>query len=107
MVFTAGAVAAAAKLLLGLAWAVGFLLGAIVAPPDVVAPLAIARRLNLPGRIIVVLEGEGLVNDATSLILYRFAVAAVSTGAFSLPKATGTFTLIVIGEIAYGIASGG
>ena len=51
------------------------MLGAIVAPPDVVAPLAIARRLGLPRRLLVVLEGEGLANDATALILYRFAVA--------------------------------
>src|SRR6478609_7844348 len=58
-----------------------FALGAIVAPPDVVAPLAIARRLALPRRILVVLEGEGLANDATALILYRFAVAAAVTGA--------------------------
>ena len=50
------------------------MLGAIVAPPDVVAPLAIARRLGLPRRLLVVLEGEGLANDATALILYRFAV---------------------------------
>ncbi len=63
------------------------MLGAIIAPPDVVAPLAIARRLGLPRRIVVVLEGEGLANDATALILYRFAVAAVATGTFSLEKA--------------------
>jgi Na+/H+ antiporter len=106
VVFTTCAVAAAAHYLLKFDWAVGFLLGAIVAPPDVVAPLAIARRLGLPRRILVVLEGEGLANDATALILYRFAVAAVSSGAFSLGEAAGTFTLIVVGEIIYGIAIG-
>jgi CPA1 family monovalent cation:H+ antiporter len=106
VVFTTCAVAATAHWLLGLPWPVGFLLGAIVAPPDVVAPLAIARRLNLPRRILVVLEGEGLANDATALILYRFAVAAISTGVFSLAQATGTFILIVIGEIAYGVGLG-
>jgi monovalent cation/hydrogen antiporter len=106
VVFTTCAVAATAHWLLGLPWAVGFLLGAIVSPPDVIAPLAIARRLNLPRRILVILEGEGLVNDATALILYRFAVAAISTGAFSLPQATTTFVVIVIGEIAYGIGVG-
>ena len=84
VIFTTCAVAAAAHYLLGLPWAVGFVLGAIVAPPDVVAPLAIARRLGLPRRLLVVLEGEGLANDATALILYRFAVAAVTTGMFSL-----------------------
>ncbi len=106
VIFTACAVAAAAHWLLGLPTAVAFVLGAIVAPPDVVAPLAIARRLGLPRRLIVVLEGEGLANDATALILYRFAVAAVSTGLFSIGEATGTFALIIIGEIAYGIGIG-
>ncbi|HET7850334.1 MAG TPA: cation:proton antiporter, partial [Pseudolabrys sp.] len=103
VVFTTCAVAAAAHYLLEFDWATGFLLGAIVAPPDVVAPLAIARRVGLPRRLLVVLEGEGLANDATALILYRFAVAAVSTGAFSFGEATGTFALIVAGEIAYGL----
>ena len=106
VVFTTCAIAAAAHYLLNFDWAVGFLLGAIVSPPDVVAPLTIARRLALPHRILVVLEGEGLANDATALILYRFAVAAVSTGAFSLPQAASTFLLIVIGEIAFGISVG-
>src|SRR5262247_1366827 len=106
VIFTTCAVATAAHYGLGLPWAVGFLIGAIVAPPDVVAPLAIARPLGLPRRLLVVLEGEGLANDATALILYRFAVAAAATGAFSLPEAAGTFTLIVVGEIIYGIAVG-
>jgi len=106
VIFTAFTVAAATHFLLGLSWDVGFVLGAIVAPPDAVAPLAIARKLGLPRRILVVLEGEGLANDATALILYRFAVAAVATGVFSLPKATGSFAVIVAGEIAFGAAIG-
>ncbi len=106
VIFTAFAVAAATHYLIGLPWGVGFLLGAIVAPPDVVAPLAIARKLGLPRRILVVLEGEGLANDATALILYRFAVAAISTGMFSLPGATGTFVGIVAGEVLFGAAVG-
>ena len=106
VIFTAFAVAAATHYLIGVPWGVGFLLGAIVAPPDVVAPLAIARKLGLPRRILVVLEGEGLANDATALILYRFAVAAISTGMFSLPKATGTFAVIVVGEVLFGAAVG-
>jgi monovalent cation/hydrogen antiporter len=106
VIFTACAVAAATHYLIGLPWGVGFLLGAIVAPPDVVAPLAIARKLGLPRRILVVLEGEGLANDATALILYRFAVAAISTGMFSLPKATGTFAAIVVCELLFGAAVG-
>ena len=106
VIFTAFAVAAATHYLIGLPWPVGFLLGAVVAPPDVVAPLAIARKLGMPRRILVILEGEGLANDATALILYRFAVAAIMTGMFSLPKATGTFIVIVAGEIVFGAAVG-
>src|SRR5881398_2459694 len=106
VIFTAFAVAAATHYLIGLPWGTGFLLGAIVAPPDVVAPLAIARRLNMPRRILVVLEGEGLANDATALILYRFALAAIMVGHFSLPLAGGEFLLIVAGEIAFGIGVG-
>ena len=86
VIFTACAIAAAAHWLLGLPWAVAFVLGAIIAPPDVVAPLAIARRLGLPRRLVVVLEGEGLANDATALILYRFAVAAVSQNSLVFPS---------------------
>jgi CPA1 family monovalent cation:H+ antiporter len=106
VLFTTCAVAAAAHYLLDLSWPLGFLLGAIVAPPDVVAPLAIARRLGIPRRILVVLEGEGLANDATALVLYRFAVAAIATGAFSLGEAAATFAAIVVGEIAWGIGVG-
>jgi CPA1 family monovalent cation:H+ antiporter len=106
VIFSAAAVAAATHYLIGLRWDVGFLLGAIVSPPDAVAPLAIARRLGIPRRILVVLEGEGLGNDATALILYRFAVIAITTGAFSLSKATGMFAGVVIGEVLFGIAVG-
>src|SRR5580692_9854971 len=80
VLFTAAAVAAACHYVLGMPWAVGFVLGAIVAPTDAVAPLAIVRRLGLPRRLVVVLEGEGLANDATALIMYRFAVVAVEIG---------------------------
>ena len=106
VIFTTCAVAAAAHYLLNFDWGVGFLLGAIISPTDVVAPLAIARKLGLPRRIVMVLEGEGLANDATALVLYRFAVVAVSTGTFSLPEAAGTFVLIVVGEIIYGLGVG-
>ena len=106
VVFTTVAAAAAAHWFLGLAWPVGFVLGAIVSPPDAVAPLAIARRLQLPKRILVILEGEGLANDATALILYRFAIVAVSAGAFSLGTAAGEFALIIAGELLWGVAVG-
>src|SRR5437764_905041 len=67
----------------GFPLAAGFVLGAIVSPPDAVAATAIAQRLHVPRRIVTVLEGESLVNDATALVAYRFAVAAVITGAVS------------------------
>ncbi len=106
VIFTAAAVAAAVHYLIGLPWQDGFLSGAIVAPTDAVAPLAVARKLNIPRRILVILEGEGLANDATALILYRFAVAAIASGTFSLSEATGEFAAIVAGEIAFGIGVG-
>ncbi len=104
--FTALTTAAVSHWLLGLAWPVGFVLGAIVSPPDAVAPLSIARRLQLPRRFLVILEGEGLVNDASALILYRFAITAVSLGVFSIGHAVGTFAAIVGGEILWGIGVG-
>jgi monovalent cation/hydrogen antiporter len=64
------------------------------------------RQLGIPRRLAVILQGEGVANDATALILYRFAVAAVGTGLFSLGEAAGTFVMIVVGEIAYGIGIG-
>ena len=106
VIFTTCAIAAAAHTLLRFSWPAAFVLGAIIAPPDTVAPLAIARRLGLPRRLVVVLEGEGLANDATALILYRFAVAAAVTGVFSPSRAAGTFALIVAGELVWGIAIG-
>ena len=106
VVFTTIAAAAAAHWLLGFSWPVGFVLGAIVSPPDAVAPLAIARRMQLPKRILIILEGEGLANDATALILYRFAVVAVSAGTFSLGSAAGEFAAILGGELLWGIAVG-
>src|SRR5882762_7855193 len=106
VVFTTVASAWAAHWVLGLSWPVGFVLGAIVSPPDALAPLSIARRMQLPRRILVVLEGEGLANDATALILYRFAIVAVSAGAFSFGRAAGEFAVIIAGELLWGIAVG-
>jgi monovalent cation/hydrogen antiporter len=106
VVFTTISVAGAAHWLIGMAWPVAFVLGAIIAPTDTVAPLAIARRLGIPNRISAILEGEGLVNDATALVLFKFAVAAVATGQFSLVKATITFGAIAIGETVYGLIVG-
>ena len=68
----------------GLPWAAAFALGAIVSPPDAIAAEAILKRLGVPARIQAVLSGESLVNDATALVAYQFAVAAMVTGQFSL-----------------------
>ena len=106
VLITATAVAAAAHLLLGLPWSVGFVLGAVVSPPDAVAPMTIARRLNLPTRLLTILEGEGLVNDATALILFTFAIGAVLTGGISLSSAAQSFAVIIAGELAWGLSVG-
>ena len=106
VLFTTVLVAAACHLWLKLSWPVGFTLGAIVSPPDAVAPLSIARRMQLPRRILTILEGEGLANDATALILYRFAVVAVSMGSTSIGHASMQFSLIVVGEVLWGLAMG-
>jgi Na+/H+ antiporter len=87
-------------------WAESFVLGAIVAPTDPVAATAIARRLGVPGRIVTIVEGESLINDATALVAYKFAVAAVVTGTFSLMDASGEFVVDVVGGIAVGIVIG-
>ena len=82
------------------------MLGAVVSPTDPVAATAIARRLGVPGRIVTIVEGESLVNDATALVAYKFAVAAVVTGSFSLLSAAGDFVVTAAGGIAVGIAIG-
>jgi monovalent cation/hydrogen antiporter len=87
-------------------WAVAFALGAIVSPPDAVAATAVLRRFHLPRRIVTLLEGESLVNDATGLVLFRFAVAAALTGAFSGWALVPDFGLIAVGGLAVGLAMG-
>ena len=90
----------------GLSWPVCFVLGALVAPTDAVAATAIASRLGIPRRLATLIEGESLVNDATALVAYGFAVAAVLTGTFSLWHATWRFAVDVAGGIAIGLAVG-
>src|SRR5215813_13200558 len=92
--------------LTGLPLAVAFVFGAIMSPPDAVAALAVTQDLRVPRRIIVVLEGESLVNDATAFISFRFAVAAVMTGAFSLGQATLQFLFAATGGVCVGLAVG-
>src|SRR6185295_1522950 len=99
VLFTTVAVAFLAHYFMDLPLASGFVLGAIISPPDVIAATAIADRLKVPRRIVTTLKGESLVNDATALVAYRFAVAAVLTGSFSLTRASGEFFLVGIGGI--------
>ena len=90
----------------GLGWPTAFVLGALVSPTDPTAATAIAERLGLPRRLVALVEGESLVNDGTALVAYRFAVAAVVTGSFSLAAASGRFVLNIAGGIAVGLAVG-
>jgi Na+/H+ antiporter len=100
-------VAAAAHFLIpDLGWQGAFVLGAVVSPTDPTAAAAIAERLGLPRRIVALIEGESLVNDGTALVAYKFAVAAVVTGSFSLADAAGSFVLNVVGGIAIGLVVG-
>jgi Na+/H+ antiporter len=101
------AVGYAAHLLIpGFPLAAGFVLGAIVAPPDAVAAAAIAQRVGLPRRLIAILEGESLVNDATALVAYRIAVVAVVTGAFSYSAAAIQFVTVSAVGVAVGLGVG-
>src|SRR5881394_3913519 len=106
VLFTTTAVAFAAHALMGIPLAAGFVLGAIVSPPDAVATSAIAERFGLPRRVVTILEGESLVNDATGLVAYKFAIAAVVTGTFSFSQANLKFDFVVLGGIALGWAVG-
>jgi CPA1 family monovalent cation:H+ antiporter len=106
VLLTMSAVAYLFHSLIGLPWATGFVFGAIISPPDAVAALAVTQTLRVPRRIIVILEGESLVNDATSFISFRFAVAAVMTGSFSLAQAGVQFLFVAAGGICVGVAVG-
>jgi monovalent cation/hydrogen antiporter len=104
---TTGAVAVTAHALVGgLPWAAAFALGAIVSPTDPLAATAIARRLGVSRRLVTVLEGESLVNDASALVAYRVAVAAVVAGSFSLWEAGLRFVVGVAGGVAVGLLVG-
>ncbi len=87
-----------------LGFALGFILGAIVSPPDAIAATSIMKFVNVPKRVSAILEGESLVNDATGLVLYGFAVAAVVTGTFSMPMALAQFVWMVASGICIGVA---
>jgi Na+/H+ antiporter len=94
------------RLIPDLPLAAGFVLGAIVSPPDAIAAIAIAERLHIPRRIVTVLEGESLVNDATALVAYRLAIAAVATNSIALGPITGRFLVVSLGGILLGLLIG-
>jgi CPA1 family monovalent cation:H+ antiporter len=104
VVFTTVAVGWAAKWVMpGLPWAACFALGAAVSPPDAVAAKALLRSVPLPRRLVTVLEGESLVNDAAGLVLYRFAVTAAVTGSFHPLRAMGDFAYLAAGGVVVGL----
>jgi CPA1 family monovalent cation:H+ antiporter len=104
VVATAVVVAVVARLAVpGMSWAVAFTLGAIVSPPDAVAATAIARRLRIPHRLVTILEGESLVNDAAALVLYRAGVIAAVSGAFDLGTTVGQFVAAALGGVLVGL----
>ena len=107
IIATAGAVAVVAHALIGgITWPVALALGAIVAPSDSIAAAAIVARLAVPRRIVTLLEGESLLNDATALTIYRIAVAAAVGGALSWTGALTTFAIAGLGGWAIGLAVG-
>ena len=106
VLLTTVAVAVVAHHVVGMPWQPAFVLGAVLGPTDPVAATAIAGRVGAPRRVVTVLEGESLINDATALICFRFALAAVVTGSFSLLDAIGEFAWGIAGALGVGLAVG-
>jgi monovalent cation/hydrogen antiporter len=106
VLMTTFVVASVAHTVVGLPWGAAFVLGAIVSPTDAIAATSVAQRLGVPRRIVTILEGESLVNDATGIVAYRVAVAAVVTGAFSVWEAGLQFVVGAAGGVAAGFAVG-
>ncbi|MEU2874650.1 Na+/H+ antiporter [Streptomyces olivoreticuli] len=104
---TTAAVAVVANAVVpGISVAAAVALGALVAPPDPVAATAVAGSLGLPRRLVSILEGEGLFNDVTAIVLYHVAIAAAVSGSFSLPRAFGELVLSAVVAVAVGLALG-
>jgi Na+/H+ antiporter len=102
---TTAAVAFVAHTLIpAMSWAPAIALGAVVAPPDAAAATAVLRGLRPPHRLLTILEGESLLNDATALLIYRLALGAVATGGFSIAAVAPTFLFAVIGSVVVGPA---
>ena len=90
----------------GFTLALGFLLGGIVSPPDAISATTILRQVKAPKRLLSIIEGESLLNDASSLIVFRFALAAVITGQFHFQQAAISFVLVIVMGTLIGIAIG-
>ena len=90
----------------GFTLALGFLLGGIISPPDAISAATIMRRVDVPKSMVNILEGESLLNDASSLIVFRFAIAAIITGQFHLQQAAVSFLLVVLMGILIGLFVG-
>jgi len=90
----------------GFTLALGFLLGGIVSPPDAVSATTIMRQVKLPRSLISIIEGESLLNDASSLIVFKFALAAVITGQFHFGEAAGNFLLVIVAGTVIGLLVG-
>ena len=107
VVITTAAVAVVAHTLIPtMPWAAAIVLGAVVAPPDAVAATAVLRQLRPPQRLLTILEGESLLNDASALLIYRLAVGAAAAGSFSVAAVAPVFLLAVAGSVACGSALG-
>jgi monovalent cation/hydrogen antiporter len=105
--FTTAAVAVVAHALIPtMPWAAAIALGAVVAPPDAVAATAVLRQLRPPHRLLTILEGESLLNDASALLIYRLAVVAAAVNSFSITAIAPAFLVAVVGSVAAGVALG-
>ena len=104
---TTGAVATACYYTIpGFTWPLAFVLGAIVSPPDAAAATSIIKGMGLNKKVLTILEGESLVNDASALIAYRMAITAIGTGSFVLAQAGADFTVLLLGGILVGMLVG-
>ncbi len=105
--FSTIAIAAVAHFFIpGFTWQLGFILGAVISPPDAMAATSITKGLNLNKRVVTILEGESLLNDASALVAYRYAIASMVTGGFLFWKASFQFVYVALGGLAIGLAIG-
>jgi CPA1 family monovalent cation:H+ antiporter len=106
VLFTTGLVAVVAHYWMGLPWAFGLILGAIISPPDAVAATAVIQTLRVPTSLSTIIEGESLVNDATALVVYQFAIGSVVRGHFTAVGIGRAFVLEVVGGLILGLVLG-